>query len=284
MKEQLEQLQFYFDNIPVALALIEAMSGRSQTQPSALILRYANQRFARLCGCAAGRPDRISSFSELFPEINETSLWEHRLFSPHHRQESECIQFCRGADTYLKLTFHPWPRAGYWVCSLSDETEAVSDRKRLELSASFDLATNTKNRNAYVDFCQSYPSNQPTGVLFVDVNGLKACNDTYGHSTGDCLIRQVADRINLTIAGMGCPVFRVGGDEFIVVLGGYSQAAVQETALQLERVLVNQTLSQFSRLLASVGRSWSGSPPSIEALVRQADADMYRRKRAFYQY
>jgi diguanylate cyclase (GGDEF)-like protein len=120
------------------------------------------------------------------------------------------------------------------------------------------------------------------GLLFVDLDGFKAVNDELGHHAGDELLREVARRL---LAGVrGDTVARLGGDEFGILLSGVNGATDADVAV--ERVMQAfddpfLVAGEVLSLSASVGRAlWPEDAVEMEALMRHADAEMYRAKRA----
>jgi diguanylate cyclase (GGDEF)-like protein len=124
---------------------------------------------------------------------------------------------------------------------------------------------------------------EPVGLFFVDLDDFKNVNDEWGHHAGDEVLCEVARRLLTTIRATDT-VARLGGDEFAIVLSGVIDNSEVEAAA--ERVL-NAFEEPFVvggdalTLGASVGRAvWPDDAAEIEALMRHADAEMYRSKRA----
>lgn len=115
---------------------------------------------------------------------------------------------------------------------------------------------------------------QPAFVLFVDINGLKAVNDTRGHKVGDRVIRMVAQAARQVVRE-GDLLGRWGGDEFVIIgLGSLPDPAVIEARLAEE--LAREGASDLWAEGVSVG-GVSGLE-SYDDLVAAADSDMYRRR------
>lgn len=120
--------------------------------------------------------------------------------------------------------------------------------------------------------------NEPVTVAFMDLNDFKAINDTYGHQHGDEALRAVAEV--LRSSGRHEDVcYRVGGDEFCVLLPNSSSEDIQRTYIDR----VNQALARHRPdLTLSVGLAHTGPTGYLDAdrLIRQADERMYENKRA----
>jgi diguanylate cyclase (GGDEF)-like protein len=122
----------------------------------------------------------------------------------------------------------------------------------------------------------------PVGLFFLDLDDFKSVNDERGHPAGDEVLRLVAERLMGTIRA-GDIVARLGGDEFAIVLphvggNGEVEQAAQRVAAVFEQPFVVDGAAL--RLGASIGQAiWPDDGFEIEALIRNADAAMYRAKR-----
>ncbi len=118
-------------------------------------------------------------------------------------------------------------------------------------------------------------------LLFIDVDGFKMVNDTMGHSAGDDVLREFANRLRGALKNRDLAA-RIGGDEFVVVIRGDSPAQVTVLAQQL---LVGLSLpftvrGQHLQLGASIGISaYPSDGQDTATLLRHADAAMYQIKR-----
>jgi diguanylate cyclase (GGDEF)-like protein/hemerythrin-like metal-binding protein/PAS domain S-box-containing protein len=127
----------------------------------------------------------------------------------------------------------------HYVGMVSSITQLVERHHALEAAANFDVLTGLPNRRLLTDrLTQAMERAKRSGnlmaVCFMDLDGFKHVNDTLGHDAGDEVLRVVAKRLAHTLRGADT-VARIGGDEFVVLLGDLSQA--QEAAGLLERVL-----------------------------------------------
>jgi diguanylate cyclase (GGDEF)-like protein len=119
-------------------------------------------------------------------------------------------------------------------------------------------------------------------MLFVDLDGLKIINDTFGHRTGDEALIQVAGLLAKGVRHSDV-VARIGGDEFGVLLESSDEHAAQETAARLiEQISACEFLHDGEALPLSVaiGVGMIDSLDTPNAVMERADEAMYRRKAA----
>ena len=116
-------------------------------------------------------------------------------------------------------------------------------------------------------------------LLMLDLDGFKEVNDTFGHSTGDQVLIQVAQRIVASVRD-GDAVARLGGDEFAVVL---ATVPAEEVAILARRVLAALELPLVLKtttvsVAASIGIASAGPGTTADELLRNADLAMYAAK------
>lgn len=153
------------------------------------------------------------------------------------------------------------------------------DRKKqqayLEKLSYRDMLTGLYNRNRYIERLEAYKQvqDQQIGAIYIDLNGLKKVNDEQGHRAGDELIVRAAG----TIAGIFAEdAYRVGGDEFVVILLDVSHEDFARKTEQLRRQMQENSVD------ASIGGVWQASTENLENLLRRADENMYREKKRYY--
>ena len=143
--------------------------------------------------------------------------------------------------------------------------------------------TGVKNKRAYVhavielDEQIKDSQNEPFAVVVCDVNGLKQVNDTQGHKAGDEFIRKACSVICNTFKHS--PVFRIGGDEFAVILK--NQDYQNRTALmqQLADVLEEQKQNHLLLLAAGFSEFQPEKDIRVQDVFERADSLMYLNKK-----
>ena len=167
--------------------------------------------------------------------------------------------------------------------------EALVDK--IQHLAHHDPLTQLPNRRLLSEFLQKILSGVARhgyygALIFVDLDGFKAINDKHGHDAGDEVLRTVARRLAKFVR-TGDIVARLGGDEFIVVLDRLDRdvdAARRKARLTCDRI--QNELRRSVRFLSlelhidsSIGlRLLKPEPATIDKVLREADAAMYRAK------
>jgi diguanylate cyclase len=205
--------------------------------------------------CAAS-----SSRGPLTPDAEKILGMFSRLIGQHVERERLLVQLQK-ANAELAAS------------ALTDAVTGLPNRRALLEELSRMLSRATRDRTAIV-------------IAFIDLDGFKAVNDTYGHDAGDALLAAVGERIRTSRRG-GDLIARFGGDEFVVAAPvGPDGAELAAEAIRASLIDATQGRYRVARhdidyRGASVGISvGSGSEPCIESLLRQADESMYAHKRA----
>lgn len=161
---------------------------------------------------------------------------------------------------------------GHFVVSLLKRRDLVT---RLETLGFYDQLTGLKNRHAMDYYLASFEKEDSIGVLYFDIMGLKRVNDTLGHQEGDRLLKRAAECLRQHFDGE--ELFRIGGDEFLVLCKGASE---EEIVKKIE--LLRKDMEK-SEVLMAVGYEWqSRYKENFDQLLKDADAKMYEDKRAYY--
>lgn len=119
-------------------------------------------------------------------------------------------------------------------------------------------------------------------MLFVDLDGLKIINDSFGHRAGDEALIQVAELLVGGVRRSDC-VARIGGDEFGILLDRTDEASAQETAARLADMIAQCEFfheGDAMPLSVAIGLAMIGRGDDAETVMSRADAEMYKRKAA----
>ena len=172
----------------------------------------------------------------------------------------------------------------YIVCVGVDVTEQRQQEAKLRRLAETDSLTGLLNRvsfdSALVDALEP-TSGIGAGLLFCDLDGFKAINDTHGHAAGDALLTEVARRLRGLVRQHDV-VARLGGDEFVVLCLGAGRPEVKALATRVEAA-VRRPFPVSGRLLrvgVSVGTTVGVPGETPQHVLSTADTRMYAVKAA----
>jgi diguanylate cyclase (GGDEF)-like protein len=151
-------------------------------------------------------------------------------------------------------------------------------------AAIIDPLTGLLNRNALLtrvrEFTeQSQITKLPIGIVLGDLDHFKTINDTHGHTRGDAVLKDVAYVLRKELRTLDL-LYRIGGEEFLVLLPGASVDNASEIAERLRAAVAASTVGDGNRVTMSlgVGASVEGQPFDYETVFRRADEALYAAK------
>jgi len=231
---------------------------------------------------SSGRQD-AAFFASMWQDLHLHGHWRGEIWNRRKDGEvfAELLTISAVADSQGKVQ--------QYVALFSNITAAKLLQDRLENLAHFDALTQLPNRVLLADrlqqaMCQAQRRGVQLAVVFIDLDGFKAVNDTHGHDVGDQLLMAVAQRMRLVLRD-GDTLSRQGGDEFVAVLVDLPSTAACTPLLQrlldaaAAPVQVDALTVQVS---ASMGVTFfpQSQPIDGDQLLRQADHAMYQAKLA----
>ncbi|MGA7353122.1 MAG: GGDEF domain-containing protein [Acidobacteriaceae bacterium] len=262
----------------------------------------ANQGTADVMGASSGKELRGKTDFDYFPTEMAAGFYQDEqkviqtnvplLSQDEHIRESD------GRVRWLLTTKVPFRDAegktvgiigiGRDVSALKEtEAELKRARENLHFKATHDSLTSLLNREAILDMlgreiARSTRENGTTAVLLADLDHFKSINDRFGHPIGDEVLRETARRFLRAVRTYDL-VGRLGGEEFLVILGGCAAKEAMARADQLRRSIEASPVSTACGpipLTISIGvlpaREW-GYPPR-EDVLRQVDVALYAAK------
>ena len=150
--------------------------------------------------------------------------------------------------------------------------------------AILDPLTGLLNRHALVPrfveiSLQARLTGQPVSLVLCDVDGFKAINDEHGHDRGDAVLRDIAYELRKRLRSFEL-VYRLGGEEFLIVLPGIGLQGGAITAERLREAVENARPKDISVTISLGVSSASGGAVDYDELFREADTALYDAKRA----
>jgi diguanylate cyclase (GGDEF)-like protein/PAS domain S-box-containing protein len=251
--------------LDVNAAMAEMLGLRAESVPGrsvAQLLRPANigAAYAELERLLSGGSDRF------------------RLETDHLRQDGSIASI----DLSMSAVRDSSGRVRFLIGVAVDVTERKQLADRLWYDANHDSLTGLPNRVLFFDrLANAIP---PVGVCYLDLDGFKEVNDVWGHTVGDRVLRDVAQRLQSSAGPVGGLVARIGGDEFIVLVekcSGEEQLAMISGLLLQALDAPMQVAGQPVLVGASIGTVFvPDRPTEVDELMHAADTAMYRNKAA----
>ncbi|MDP9045980.1 MAG: sensor domain-containing diguanylate cyclase [Pseudomonadota bacterium] len=179
---------------------------------------------------------------------------------------------------------HPEDRAYSLV--IRDVTERREATEALRRAVACDHLTGLVNRRAFFEACELellrwHRAPRPLSLVLIDADHFKRINDTFGHASGDAVLRHLAVGLAGTFRAMDV-VARLGGEEFVVLLPGSDELAATAVAQRLCDGIAARPVTVEGvevRYTVSVGvATMDAAIPNVEAFIARADRAMYAAK------
>lgn len=219
-------------------------------------------------------------YAALYDSLHETGQWTGELWNRH---STGTLYACR---MNISAIHDGQGQVTHYLSIQADITWAKTQQERLEKSANYDDLTGLPNRVLLLDrlhqaMAQAQRKGLMLAICYLDLDGFKAINDTYGHEAGDQALIEVAKRMAGAVR-LGDTVARVGGDEFVILLWGLKDSL--ECSQTLDRVVaevaaITSLGVRDVALSVSIGATFfplDGVDTAV--LMAQADSAMYRAK------
>jgi diguanylate cyclase (GGDEF)-like protein/PAS domain S-box-containing protein len=274
---------------------------------------FVNQAFERRTGYrraeVLGRSLRMLAGPDTEPAVLEHIA---RSMARGEAVRAELLNYTKAGEAYwVETELVPFTDEGgnntHWVAVERDITERKKSQDDIYRLAFFDVLTGLPNRRLLMDrigrlLASSERGGTYSAVMFVDLDRFKTINDARGHAIGDAVLCHAADRLS-ALMRKADTVARIGGDEFVVLLGHLSGElpgailAAQTVAekiraaigadVEIEGQVYNSTASIGVTMLPRAGRpstdladlaGLAAAPQSANDLLREADTAMYRAK------
>ena len=224
---------------------------------------------------------KISNFNGLLDMMNAGSMWE--------AQED----YSGGLDYHILLngqisTYNLNERpildyAGKQIglfAIFTDVTRYKMLIRRVEQTAVIDPLTNIGNRRGYEQAIETLDleSSLPFSVILGDVNGLKNVNDNLGHAVGDEVLCKIAEGLS-NACPEGSSVYRIGGDEFVLLLPNTTNSAAEIVVAKIRSTLEKDSVAaQYDMSIALGIATKETMRQDLRECIKQADNSMYLNK------
>ncbi len=221
-------------------------------------------------------------FRAMFQELRANGIWKGEVWS---KRKDGSIYLERLS---ISAICDEAGEAVSYVGVCADITEQWDHEQRIRHMALHDALTGLPNRSLFMErvtqlIAMSAREPRHIAILFLDLDGFKLVNDTWGHEIGDQVLKTVSTRL-LALVRPSDTIARLGGDEFVILLD--NPESRDSVAMICSRVIEEvNALMNFDRIVAHVGTSIGIAFKANEAasaadLLKNADAAMYEAKAA----
>ena len=158
-----------------------------------------------------------------------------------------------------------------------------NQRQQLQEQLVLDPLTGLLNRLTFNDCMEQAVRlhdryHQPVSLLAIDIDNFKLLNDTQGHAAGDRVLSMMGQLLRDTLRDEDA-IFRMGGEEFTVVLKGANECAATETAERLRHAVAFANFQDICRITISIGVAELRTNESWESWAKRGDDSLYEAKR-----
>ncbi len=243
---------------------------------------------------------RAKNKNDFFHNLNRIfSIYIHQSFSDqllqlwqgNYYQQRECTYYATdGQIIHVLEQFNIFPQNeedwGIIQVALTDITERKQMENHLQYLGKHDILTKLYNRTFYNEEILRLEENliSPVSCIFLDMNGLKKINDTFGHDEGDKILKRMGNILQHSILDTQYSVSRIGGDEFVILMPNADENDAQHLQDNIQQ-LIDQDNISFPAFPISVamGYSTTENNESIDDSLKRADQKMYKKKSEYYQ-
>ncbi len=285
LKNERELFQTMLDNAPLGIWMVDAAG----------VVQFVNRVFCNATGISEAQFLSAAHYADVLPpaiagNCNKSDRECMSQATPHF--STEWIPFVDGRVHLMEITrarlLNEDGSIRGLICLAADITERREHEMQLEHIAHYDALTGVPNRVLLADrlvqsLARAKRDQGMMAVCYLDLDGFKLINDTYGHEAGDKVLIEVTHRIKAVIREDDT-VARLGGDEFVVLLVGID--APEECVGSLNRLLeaIRQPIDiqgAVSNISVSIGVSlYPEDDQDADTLLRHADQAMYVAKQS----
>ncbi|MDT8398680.1 MAG: EAL domain-containing protein [Pseudomonadales bacterium] len=275
-----------------ALVFQHSREGMLVTDTSNRIID-ANPTFSRVTGYS--REEVLGQTPALLKSGRQSDQFYQELWAALHHQghwSGEIWNRRKNGEIYpewlsINAVYNDQGQVERWVSQFSDISDKRDAEQMIWHQANYDVLTGLPNRRMFYDrldqeIKHAQRTRQGLALLFLDLDHFKEVNDTLGHSVGDMLLRQAAERLRKCLRESDT-IARLGGDEFMLILGGRNDASLVGDAAQKVLWTLAEPFhlsGKVAYVSSSIGITlYPEDARDIESLLKNADQAMYRAKR-----
>ncbi|HQT25876.1 MAG TPA: diguanylate cyclase, partial [Burkholderiales bacterium] len=275
----------YFERSMVGMAATSPDKGWLEVNDTLCkILGYSRGELLNMTWADVTHPDDMEASSEAARRISSGEIREFELDKRFLKKNGDVVY----AHVAVRAVYNDGGQVDYYVVLVDDVTDKWNQQRQLEMLVHHDTLTGLPNRVLLGDrldmgLAQVKRAGGNLAVCFMDLDGFKPVNDTFGHAVGDLLLVEVAKRM----VGISRPtdtVARLGGDEFVLIFSSvYDEEDCRQLLYRIMEAIGQpfEISGQFIRISASIGVAmYPDDVTDGDNLLRHADQAMYIAKQS----
>jgi diguanylate cyclase (GGDEF)-like protein len=265
------ELAEVFDEYPNPFYIVKPLGEEDMADDFEYV--YANQAFSQFVG--RSQEELMGHrYQECFEQEGEKPWLDLFVDIANHEKHTYVEEISQIIQKKMYTeAFHIEPNLCACIIHNSTDVDRSTyspDEAELRYKATRDFLTGFYNRYSLKELYTRITQEENIGITYLDINDLKVTNDTLGHEAGDELILLISSMIRSYYEDS--MVFRVGGDEFVIVTLGQEEEEFLELSVR--------SRTEFEeRDLASLGYQFYPRVDNLKRCIAQCDALMYERKR-----
>jgi len=274
-----EKLKVFNDTVPAGILVLRVDDGK---------VIFSNRFFHEILG-AGGEQILGSSWGDFFVDPEERQNLMLKFVEDDEVRNFEIRLKRKDGGVVWGLTSMsaiPIENEDLLLFAFIDVTPLKEAEAKIQALANYDALTDLPSRRLFTDrlgkaMARAERAESDMAVLFIDLDGFKAVNDTMGHAAGDVVLKEVAKRLRGCIRKPDTAA-RIGGDEFIVII---EHLNIANASIIGERIVKSlgrpiDTPDGVANIGASIGIAFSpGDGKTEDELLRAADQAMYKIKK-----
>ncbi|WP_373036379.1 PAS domain S-box protein [Sulfurimonas sp.] len=220
-------------------------------------------------------------YSKFWESLNRDGVWKGELWN-RRKNGAEYVE-----NATISVIYDNNKNVQNYISMFTDITQQKLLQQKLEHSAYYDALTDLPNRILFADrmkqaISQAVRKKQLIAIAYIDIDGFKQVNDTYGHEIGDKLLILLSEKMTKLLRESDT-ISRVGGDEFIALFVDIQNKEVADVLLNrlIDTIAEPVTINNFSvNVSASIGVTFYPQKDKLDSdqVIRQADQAMYQAK------
>jgi len=260
-------------------------------------VNYINQNFLDFLGFSSLKDfqNHKHTLDDFFIKLNgqpyskkEITNWIEHLVNSHEKDHIVYLANLKTSKKYPSaylISWNKFPEQESYIFFFTDITELEKERNDLLLKATTDPLTGIFNRDKFNDTLNKILIKAlqqefifPFTLMMFDIDHFKKINDTYGHQTGDEVLKELALLVSRNIRDND--IFaRWGGEEFIILLNQCKSESARRLAERIRQHIQDHEFQTIGHLTCSFGVSEYACEADLDAFFKRVDDAMYRAKK-----